>query len=43
MSIEILVGAYYDALPTDYGTHFFVAETQKEKKFSFQSFQVALD
>lgn len=38
-----LVGAYYDALPTDYGTHFFVAETQKDKKFSFQSFQVALD
>jgi siderophore synthetase component len=38
-----VVGAYYDALPTDYGTHFFVAETQKDKKFSFQSFQVALD
>ncbi|MBB4805507.1 siderophore synthetase component/RimJ/RimL family protein N-acetyltransferase [Chryseobacterium defluvii] len=38
-----IVGAYYDALPTDYGTHFFVAETQKDKKFSFQSFQVALD
>lgn len=38
-----IVGAHYDALPTDYGTHFFVAETQKDKKFSFQSFQVALD
>ena len=38
-----VVGAYYNALPTDYGTHFFVAETQKDKKFSFQSFQVALD
>ncbi|KMQ68528.1 IucA/IucC family protein [Chryseobacterium sp. FH2] len=38
-----IVGAYYEALPTDYGTHFFVAETQKDKKFSFQSFQVALD
>lgn len=38
-----MVGAYYDALTTDYGTHFFVAETDKEKKFSFQSFQVALD
>ncbi|WP_390455722.1 GNAT family N-acetyltransferase, partial [Chryseobacterium sp. Alg-005] len=38
-----IVGRYYDALPTDYGTHFFVAETQKDKKFSFQSFQVALD
>jgi siderophore synthetase component/RimJ/RimL family protein N-acetyltransferase len=38
-----LVGAYYNALPRDYGTHFFVAETQKDKKFSFQSFQVALD
>ncbi|WP_294286101.1 GNAT family N-acetyltransferase [uncultured Chryseobacterium sp.] len=38
-----IVGAYYNALPTDYGTHFFVAETQKDKKFSFQSFQAALD
>ncbi|MCS3528953.1 GNAT family N-acetyltransferase [Chryseobacterium sp. JUb7] len=38
-----IVGAYYESLPTDYGTHFFVAETQKDKKFSFQSFQVALD
>jgi len=38
-----VVGAYYEALPTDYGTHFFVAEIQKDKKFSFQSFQVALD
>lgn len=38
-----VVGAYYDALPTDHGTHFFVAETQKDKKFSFQSFQTALD
>ncbi|CAA7389939.1 N(2)-citryl-N(6)-acetyl-N(6)-hydroxylysine synthase [Chryseobacterium fistulae] len=38
-----IVGAYYDALPTDYGTHFFVAETQKDRKYSFQSFQVALD
>jgi len=38
-----LVGAYYTALPTDYGTHFFVAATDKDKKYSFQSFQVALD
>ncbi|MDH6253812.1 siderophore synthetase component/RimJ/RimL family protein N-acetyltransferase [Chryseobacterium sp. H1D6B] len=38
-----VVGAHYDSLPSDYGTHFFVAETQKDKKFSFQSFQVALD
>lgn len=38
-----VVGAYYDSLATDYGTHFFVAETAKEKKFSFESFQVALD
>ncbi|WP_177734112.1 GNAT family N-acetyltransferase [Flavobacterium inviolabile] len=38
-----LVGAYYDSQVTDYGTHFFVAPTAKEKKFSFQSFQVALD
>lgn len=38
-----IVGAYYDSLPTDYGTHFFVAETHKDKKYSFQSFQVALD
>lgn len=38
-----IVGAYYESLPTDYGTHFFVAETQKDRKFSFQSFQVALD
>ncbi|OCA72598.1 IucA/IucC family protein [Chryseobacterium artocarpi] len=38
-----IVGAYYDSLPTDYGTHFFVAETRKDKKYSFQSFQVALD
>lgn len=38
-----LVGAYYDAQLTDYGTHFFVAATEKDKKFSFQSFQVVLD
>jgi len=38
-----IVGAYYESVPTDYGTHFFVAETHKDKKFSFQSFQVALD
>lgn len=38
-----VVGAYYDAVSSDHGTHFFVAETQKDKKFSFQSFQTALE
>lgn len=38
-----LVGAYYDCLPTDYGTHLLVAPAEKEKKFAYQSLQVALD
>ncbi|WP_306352725.1 GNAT family N-acetyltransferase [Flavobacterium sp. '19STA2R22 D10 B1'] len=38
-----LVGAYYDSIATDYGTHFFVAATDKDKKFTVPSFQVALD
>jgi siderophore synthetase component len=38
-----LVGEYYDALATDYGTHFFIASTERDKKFTFQSFNVALD
>ena len=38
-----LVGAYYECLPTDYGTHLLVAPAEKEKKFAYQSLQVALD
>jgi hypothetical protein len=38
-----LVGEYYDALATDYGSHLFIAPAEKEKKFTFQSFQVGLN
>jgi siderophore synthetase component len=38
-----LVGAYYDALATDYGSHLFIAPAEKEKKFTMQSFQVSLN
>jgi len=38
-----LVGAYYDVLPTDYGSHLLIAPTDKDKKFSFPSGQVLMD
>ncbi|WP_312398993.1 GNAT family N-acetyltransferase [Sphingobacterium sp.] len=28
-----IVGNYFDVLPTDYGTHLFIAPTEREKKF----------
>lgn len=37
------VGAYYDALPTDYGSHLLIAPTDKDKKFSFPTGQVLMD
>lgn len=37
------VGAYYDALATDYGSHLLIAPTDKDKKFSFPTGQVLLD
>lgn len=37
------VGAYYDALATDYGSHLLIAPTDKNKKFSFPTGQVLLD
>lgn len=37
------VGAYYDALPTDYGSHLLIAPTDKDKKFSFPCGQVLMD
>lgn len=37
------VGAYYDALPSDYGSHLLIAPTDKDKKFSFPTGQVMLD
>lgn len=38
-----LVGEYYDALATDYGSHLFIAPAEKDKKFTFQSLRVVLD
>lgn len=38
-----LVGEYYDAQATDYGSHFFIAPIEKEKKFTIQSLQVSLN
>lgn len=37
------VGAYYDALATDYGSHLLIAPTDKDKKYSFPTGQVLLD
>ena len=37
------VGAYYDALPTDYGSHLLIAPTDKDKKYSFNCGQVLMD
>jgi len=37
------VGAYYEALATDYGSHLLIAPTDKDKKFSFPTGQVMLD
>jgi siderophore synthetase component len=37
------VGAYYDALATDYGAHLLIAPTDKNKKFSFCIGQMIMD
>jgi siderophore synthetase component/RimJ/RimL family protein N-acetyltransferase len=37
------IGAYYEALPSDYGAHLLIAPTEKNKKFTFPSTQVLLD
>lgn len=37
------VGAYYDALPTDYGTHLLIAPADKAKKYSHSTGQAVLD
>lgn len=37
------VGAYYDALATDYGSHLLIAPIDKEKKFSFPTGQALMD
>jgi siderophore synthetase component len=37
------VGACYEALPTDYGSHLLIAPTDKDKKFSFPTGQALLD
>ncbi|CAM4043378.1 Siderophore synthetase component [Pedobacter westerhofensis] len=37
------MGAYYDALPTDYGSHLLIAPTDKDKKYSFNCGQVLMD
>jgi len=37
------VGAYYDVLATDYGSHLLIAPTDKDKKFSFPTGQAMLD
>ncbi|QNK62309.1 GNAT family N-acetyltransferase [Pedobacter sp. PAMC26386] len=38
-----VVGAYYDALPTDYGTHQFIAPVDPKLKFASPSTQSILD
>ncbi|MBB6270452.1 siderophore synthetase component [Pedobacter cryoconitis] len=38
-----VMGAYYDALATDYGSHLLIAPTDKDKKFSFPTGQTMLD
>ena len=37
-----VVGNYFDVLPTDYGTHLFIAPTDKEKKFPSLTMQSIL-
>jgi len=37
-----VVGNYYDVLPTDYGTHLFIAPTDKDKKFPSLTMQSIL-
>lgn len=37
-----IVGNYFDVLPTDYGTHLFIAPTDKEKKFPSLTMQSIL-
>ncbi|MCZ4223430.1 GNAT family N-acetyltransferase [Pedobacter rhodius] len=37
------VGACYDSLPSDYGSHLLIAPTDKDKKFSFPTGQAMLD
>ncbi|WP_406826024.1 GNAT family N-acetyltransferase [Pedobacter sp. KACC 23697] len=37
------VGACYEALSTDYGSHLLIAPTEKDKKFSFPTGQAMLD
>ncbi|MGY0036884.1 GNAT family N-acetyltransferase [Pedobacter sp. NJ-S-72] len=38
-----VMGAYYDALATDYGVHLMIAPTDKDKKFSFPTGQTMVD
>jgi siderophore synthetase component len=42
-AIRDLVGDYYDVLPTDYGTHQFIAPTDPKKKFASPSTQCMVD
>lgn len=37
------IGAYYEALASDYGAHLLIAPTDKNKKFSFAIGQVTMD
>lgn len=42
-AIRDLVGAYYEVLPTDYGTHQFIASTDPKKKYASPSTQCMVD
>lgn len=42
-AIRDLVGAYYDVLPTDYGTHQFIAPVDPKKKYASPSTQCMVD
>lgn len=42
-AIRDLVGDYYEVLPTDYGTHQFIAPTDPKKKFASPSTQCMVD
>ncbi len=38
-----VVGNYFDVLPTDYGTHLFIAPVDKHKKYPSQTMQTIMD